>query len=145
MPSAIGVEIINASTDEYSVPQMNGRAPNSPATGSQTSVCQNCQPKWRIDSCDSRNSTTAMAPTMAISRRAKAPVPLRKRTSSDLALERRNIYCTFSCSSAFSSMSTTGWGRRAYPSSGAIFCPSVSAQRRNSCIWRPWVLSSGSS
>ena len=29
MPSAIGVEIRSARTDEYSVPQMNGRAPNS--------------------------------------------------------------------------------------------------------------------
>ena len=29
MPSAIGVEISSARIDEYSVPQMNGRAPNS--------------------------------------------------------------------------------------------------------------------
>ena len=33
MPSAIGVEMISARTDEYSVPQMNGRAPNSPSDG----------------------------------------------------------------------------------------------------------------
>ena len=46
MPSAIGVEMTSARTDEYSVPQMSGRAPNSAATGSQRSVCQNCQPNF---------------------------------------------------------------------------------------------------
>ena len=46
MPSAIGVEITKARTEEYSVPQISGRAPNSAATGSQTSVCQNCQPNF---------------------------------------------------------------------------------------------------
>ena len=33
IPIAIGVEMIRASADEYSVPQMKGRAPNSPCTG----------------------------------------------------------------------------------------------------------------
>ena len=41
MPSAIGVANARARTEEYSVPQMNGRAPNSPDTGSQTSLIQN--------------------------------------------------------------------------------------------------------
>ena len=46
MPSAIGVAISSASTDEYSVPQMNGSAPNSPATGSQISVRQKLSPNF---------------------------------------------------------------------------------------------------
>jgi len=46
IPSAIGVEMMSARIAEYSVPQMSGRAPNSAATGSQISVCQNCQPNF---------------------------------------------------------------------------------------------------
>ena len=40
MPSAMGAAISSARIDEYSVPQMNGSAPNSPDTGSQISVRQ---------------------------------------------------------------------------------------------------------
>ncbi len=43
-PSETGAAIRRASSDEYSVPQMNGRAPNSPETGSQVSVTQNLNP-----------------------------------------------------------------------------------------------------
>ena len=43
---------------------MNGRAPNSPATGSQMSVCQKLHPKCRIESRDSLTRATAMATTM---------------------------------------------------------------------------------
>jgi len=46
MPSAIGVAISSATIDEYSVPQMNGSAPNSPATGSQISVRQKDRPNF---------------------------------------------------------------------------------------------------
>ncbi len=52
MPSAIGVANARASTEEYSVPQMKGRAPNSPDTGSQTSLIQNDSPNFAIESCD---------------------------------------------------------------------------------------------
>ena len=51
--NAIGPAMINASTDEYNVPQMNGRAPNSPAIGSHVSVCQNCQPNFQIAAVES--------------------------------------------------------------------------------------------
>jgi phosphate transport system substrate-binding protein len=40
---------------------MNGRAPNSPATGSQTSVCQKLQPNWAIESRDSLISASPIA------------------------------------------------------------------------------------
>ena len=51
MPSAIGPAMNSASTAEYSVPQMKGRAPNSPATGSQISVRQKRHPNFEI-ACD---------------------------------------------------------------------------------------------
>src|SRR5262249_7546529 len=44
MPSAIGVAMSSATTDEYSVPQMNGSAPNRLATGSHVVVHQNANP-----------------------------------------------------------------------------------------------------
>src|SRR5687768_6050080 len=89
IPSATGVEIASASTEEYSVPQMKGRAPNWPATGSQTSVTQNCPPNCRIDSHDSRVSTMPMATTMATSSRPNAPVTARKSKSSVRAFSGR--------------------------------------------------------
>ena len=46
MAVPIGVAISSASTDEYSVPQMNGSAPNSPDTGSQMSVRQKLRPNF---------------------------------------------------------------------------------------------------
>jgi len=49
MPSATGAAMTSARIDEYSVPQMNGRAPNSPATGSQVSVLQKLRPNLLID------------------------------------------------------------------------------------------------
>src|SRR5947207_9644527 len=81
MPSAIGVAMSSASTDEYSVPQMNGSAPNSPATGSQISVSQKLRPNLRIDAIDSTASTAPMVQTMATTRSPKAPVPSRKPSS----------------------------------------------------------------
>ena len=54
MPSETGVAISSASTDEYRVPQMKGRAPKSPETGSQMSVYQKARPNFRIDSADWR-------------------------------------------------------------------------------------------
>ena len=59
MPSAIGVAMSSASTDEYSVPQMNGSAPNSPDTGSQISVRQKSKPNFAIDSIDCRDQLEA--------------------------------------------------------------------------------------
>ena len=117
MPSAIGVESRSARTDEYSVPQMNGRAPNWTATGSHVSVSQNCHPNCLMDSCDWRTSSTPIPTTMTISSTPKKPVPTRKIVSStrpDLpddfgfsAGDRSAIYCSLTRSSAFSSMSTT--------------------------------------
>jgi hypothetical protein len=46
IPSEIGVAMRSASTEEYNVPQMNGRAPNSPDTGSQVSVRQKSSPNF---------------------------------------------------------------------------------------------------
>jgi hypothetical protein len=60
---------------------MNGSAPNSPATGSHTSVRQKSQPNRRIDAIDSTVSTMPIAKTMPIRIRPKAPVPIRKRDS----------------------------------------------------------------
>ena len=74
MPSATGVASSNARNEEHSVPQMNGNAPKLPATGSQVDVSQNRRPNARMDSSDSRNSTTAMAPTINTSTSANAPV-----------------------------------------------------------------------
>ena len=89
---------------------MNGRAPNSPATGSHVSVSQKLKPNSRIDSCDSRNRPTPMATTMRDQQQtANTPVPARKTSSStvDGWPADAAIYCTLICSSAFSSMSAT--------------------------------------
>ena len=69
---------------------MNGRAPNSPDTGSQVSVCQNCQPNSRIERIDCRYSSTPIAATRTISSTAKTPVPTRNTTSSERAPKGRN-------------------------------------------------------
>src|SRR5262249_27260631 len=74
MPSEIGHAIRSARHDEYSVPQMNDRAPNCPATGSQTSVVQNRSPNFEIDSRDSRTSSTPMPATITSTSSANAPV-----------------------------------------------------------------------
>lgn len=115
IPSATGVEITRARTDEYSVPQMSGRAPNSAATGSQISVCQNCQPNFSIDSDDCRPSSYAIAPTIAISSSANVPVPMRKISSSGraetrLRVDRCDPYCVLIVASDFNSRSTTAFG-----------------------------------
>src|SRR5579872_2985081 len=81
MPSATGVAMSRASTDEYSVPQMNGRAPNWPATGSQVSVRQNCQPNWWIEMRDCRHSSKPIAATIAMISTANKPVAARKNGS----------------------------------------------------------------
>ena len=77
MPSAIGVAMRSARIDEYSVPQMNGSAPNSPATGSQVSVRQKLRPNFWIESIDCRVSSNPMAQTMSTRTSANAPVPMR--------------------------------------------------------------------
>src|SRR5690348_5162522 len=70
----MGVAISRASSDEYSVPQMKGRAPNSPDTGSHVSVIQNLNPKVWMEIADSRKSSIPIAATIARSRTANAPV-----------------------------------------------------------------------
>ena len=101
IPSAIGVEMINARIDEYSVPQMNGLAPNTPATGFQISVTQKRQPNSRIERWDSLTSSKPIAATMAMSSIANAPVPARKSASSRRApVVPKAIYCSLIRSSA---------------------------------------------
>ena len=78
MPSAIGVTMSSARTEEYSVPQMNGSAPNSPATGSHISVRQKASPNRWMDSSDWRTSSKPIADTISTSASANTPVPARK-------------------------------------------------------------------
>src|SRR4051794_27675910 len=54
---------------------MNGSAPNSPATGSQTSVRQKLRPNLLIESIDCRVSSNPMAHTISTRTSANAPVP----------------------------------------------------------------------
>ena len=75
MPSATGAASSSASTDEYSVPQMNGRAPKSPDTGSQVSVVQNARPNFSIASHDWRVSSTAMPATSTTTTPREHTVP----------------------------------------------------------------------
>ena len=63
--------------DEYSVPQMNGDAPNSPATGSQVEVLQKFRPNFWIESIDWRDSSKPIARTIRTSASANTPVPTR--------------------------------------------------------------------
>src|SRR5687767_5092245 len=60
---------------------MNGSAPNSPATGSHSCVCQKLRPKRRMDGIDSSVSTAPIATTIAIRISPKTPVPIRKPSS----------------------------------------------------------------
>jgi hypothetical protein len=60
---------------------MNGSAPYSPVTGSQTSVRQKFNPNFWIESMDCRVSSNPIAATMSTSTSAKAPVPSRNTTS----------------------------------------------------------------
>ena len=112
MPSAIGVEMISARTDEYSVPQMNGRAPNCPATGSQVSVCQNCQPNSWIESRDWRNSSTPMRDDQADQQHGERARPGAEHdlVGTGARSAGSTSYLSLIFSSAFSSMSTTAFG-----------------------------------
>src|SRR6266849_6802198 len=82
MPSAMGVERNKASSDEYSVPQMHGRAPNSPDTGFHTRPVQNLNPNFAIESEDWRQSSNPIPATSASTMAAKMPVEILKRRSS---------------------------------------------------------------
>src|SRR4029453_14783213 len=66
---------------------MNGRAPNSPATGSQILPVQNRKPNLSIESCEVRNSSQKMPATSRTQSGAKTPVPSRKPPSSALRRE----------------------------------------------------------
>src|SRR5260221_8171361 len=57
---------------------MNGKAPNCPATGSQTEVRQKLRPNARTESQESRVRRIAMAATRTGTRDATAAVPIRK-------------------------------------------------------------------
>src|SRR5256885_16754945 len=83
MPRAIGVAISSASADENSVPQMNGSAPNSPATGSQVRFVQNANPNLTIERTDWRVSSKPIATTMTMTTAAIAPATTRNARSPD--------------------------------------------------------------
>src|SRR6185503_2394315 len=63
---------------------MNGRAPNSPETGSQILPVQNRKPNLSIESCEVRKSSQKMPATSTTTSRAKNPVPSRNPRSSAL-------------------------------------------------------------
>src|SRR5215208_2624368 len=86
MPRATGAPISSASTDEYSVPQMNGSAPNSPATGSQLLVRQKLKPNFCSDSEESFASVTPMPMTISSSAAANTPMPRRNPRSDERTL-----------------------------------------------------------
>lgn len=86
MPIATGVEIASARIDEYNVPQMNGKAPKSPCTGSHALLVQNENPNARIDSSDCCHNTTAMPTTSSTTTSASAPVTPPKSRSPALNL-----------------------------------------------------------
>src|SRR5215468_3519974 len=66
---------------------MNGRAPNSPATGSQPVRFQKVSPNLWMDSCEWRQSSNATPATIRMTSIAKKPVPSRKNRSSALRRE----------------------------------------------------------
>src|SRR6185295_768843 len=79
MPSEMGPAMTSARMEEYSVPQMNGNAPNSPETGFQFEPPQKPNsPNFSSASRDSLKSTTPMPQTMSTRTSANAPVPMRK-------------------------------------------------------------------
>src|SRR5262245_45453350 len=61
---------------------MNGRAPNSPETGSHCRPIQNPNPNFWTASRESRKSMTPRATTKRMTRVANTPVPARKSRSS---------------------------------------------------------------
>ena len=87
MPSATGVAMSKARIDEYSVPQMNGSAPNCPATGSQISVRQKFKPNFSIESIDWRE-LEPIAATMRTSEREAAGAHTETDVGPVLALSR---------------------------------------------------------
>src|SRR3954453_1311125 len=60
-----GTAITNARTDETIVPKTNGKAPKSPATGSQFELKKNFSPNCFRDSSECTISWYAISPTMA--------------------------------------------------------------------------------
>ncbi len=77
----------------YSVPQMNGSAPNSPDTGSQVWPAQNPQPNFSMARWDWRHSSAPIPPTIAMTRRANAPVPIRNPRSPLARMLIRTVAC----------------------------------------------------
>src|SRR5438874_2046171 len=63
---------------------MKGRAPNSPATGSQISVRQKLQPNSARDRRDSQVNWTPMATTAVTTSAPTSPLPTRKSRSPPL-------------------------------------------------------------
>src|SRR5262245_17045267 len=77
---------------------MNGSAPNSPETGSQTFPVQNLKPNFSSESCDVRKSSQKIPATSRTTSRAKNPVPRRKPRSSALRREDGVFFMGGSCS-----------------------------------------------
>src|SRR5215471_20186911 len=74
---------------------MNGRAPKSPETGSQTRVFQKESPNFAIESREFLTSSYPIAATSRKIRKAKSPVPSRNHRSSALLREDGAFGMTF--------------------------------------------------
>ena len=103
--------ISSARIDEYSVPQMKGSAPNSPATGSHVLVRQKSKPNFWIDSHDCRASSTPMADDderAAQRRRRRCRGGIRGRASASDAAYETLIFCERGHLSSFTTLSGSG-------------------------------------
>ncbi len=133
---------------------MNGKAPNTPATGSQVLLTQKRRPNFRTDSRESQVRTAAIPATSSGTSSATTPVPNRKPPRSrarrpdaptlfirSTRTAARPGYLTLL--SAVVTMVATFVGNGAYPRSPHSFCPSVSAHFMKSSIIFDFVLSFG--
>src|SRR5437867_9694892 len=77
-PRPSGTARSSASSDDTSVPKMNGRAPNCSATGSQFDVTMNAQPNRRSEGQAAYTITAAMPATSTTTARPAARVISRK-------------------------------------------------------------------
>ena len=90
---------------------MKGKAPNWPATGSQTLVRQKRKPKARIESIESRVRRIAMPATRQGTSRATRPVPsLKARLSRERIRPASSTYLTILSASISSFTTLSGSG-----------------------------------
>src|SRR5438874_10244986 len=91
---ASGTAITRASMEETIVPKINGRAPNSPATGSQALVAK----KWNPNFCQARaercSSSIKISPTTARTERAASNIkPLKPASMLKTDLPHAGAFC----------------------------------------------------